>query len=247
MRTPLVFATSWRRRIATAATLATLMHGADATAFDSMRDQEIAECRSGEISTWGDGLDRKALAPSLAFAYDPAGAPSWFAEAEVTALIERATAAWSQCGVPAQLVRQLSGPDPKRGLVVVQWSEAESRGNFGLANFGRATLSLSPAAFQLLRTRNPAHDGSETLQMVIAHEMGHLFGLMAHSRRCADVLSYYNNGKGEKCYTRMGPYVSGLGEFRSTLPTACDIERCRKTNGMPPLPGGRLKPSAPGN
>jgi hypothetical protein len=227
------------------ALLALLPHGSGALAFDSMRAQEIAECRSGEISTWGDGTDRSALGTELTFAYNPAGAPAWFAEAQVTTLIERAAAAWSQCGVPARVVAWNSRNPAQKGLVVVQWSETESRGNFGLANFSRATLSMSPAAFDLLKNRNPAHDASETLQMVISHEMGHLFGLMSHSRRCADVLSYYNNGKGEKCFTRMGPYVSGLGEFRASLPTACDIERCRRANGMPPLPGGRLPPPAP--
>jgi hypothetical protein len=29
-------------------------------------------------------------------------------------------------------------------------------------------------------------------------------------------------------------------EYRSTLPTACDIERCRAINRMPPLPDGKL-------
>lgn len=235
-----------RRRIGAIVALTAILPGAGTAASDALREQEIAECRSGEISTWADGVDRRALAPSLKFAYDRTGAPPWFDEEEVVARIERAASAWSQCGVPAQIDRQAAQPDPQRGLVLVQWNEAEARGNFGLANVSRATLSLSAKAFELLKTRNPGHDGRETLQMVISHEMGHMFGLMAHSRRCADVLSYYHDGKGQKCFTRMGPYVSGLGEFRSPLPTACDIERCRKANGIPPLPGGRLKPPAPG-
>jgi hypothetical protein len=108
----------------------------------------------------------------------------------------------------------------RQGLVTVQWSEKDSGGNFGLANVSRGTLSLGPKAFELLRTRNPAHNAGETLQMVISHEMGHLFGLMAHSRRCVDVLSYYHNGKGDKCFTRDGAPVAGGVEYRNSLPTA---------------------------
>jgi hypothetical protein len=115
--------------------------------------------------------------------------------------------------------------------VQVQWSEEGSRRNFGLANLGEATLSLGPSAFQLLQTRNPAFDSRQTLQMVISHEMGHFFGLMAHSRRCVDVTSYYTNSQGESCRIRDGRALPAGVEYRSTLPTACDIARCRAANG----------------
>jgi len=131
---------------------------------------------------------------------------------------------------------------------VLQWDEQESRGNFALANLTSRTLSLSPKGFELLRTRNPRHDASQTLQMAISHEMGHFFGLMAHSRRCVDVMSYYHNNKGEVCYKRMPTANSDnnankVVEYRHLLPTACDIERCRRINGKSPLPGGRLPQS----
>jgi hypothetical protein len=113
----------------------------------------------------------------------------------------------------------------------VQWSEQYSGGNFGLANLGQRTLSLGPQAFRLLRERNPAYDATQILQMVIAHEMGHFFGLMAHSRRCVDVLSYYHDGKGQTCYKRDPGDSGGVVEYRHILPTACDIERCRQVNG----------------
>jgi hypothetical protein len=176
----------------------------------------------------------------MKFTYNPAGSPAWFSEAQTTAMVSLAAAAWSQCGVPAQRVSW--NPDPKQrvGLFVVQWSEKGSGGNFGLANFRSRTLSLGPKAFQLLKNANPSYDASKTLQMVISHEMGHLFGLMAHSRRCVDVMSYYNDGKGENCYSRDRSQINSVPEYRNDLPTACDIERCRKTNGKPPLPGGRL-------
>ena len=227
--------------------VATLICGSlNAWAFESVRTQEIFECRSDEIATWEDGLDRPAAASLMKFTYNPAGAPAWLSEEQATTMVALAAAAWSQCGVPGQRVPW--NPDPKKqaGLMVIQWSEQGSGGNFGLANFGLHTLSLGPRAFQMLKTRNPSFDAGKTLQMVISHEMGHLFGLMAHSRRCVDVMSYYNNGKGETCFSRDLSKLNSVPEYRNDLPTACDIERCRKANGKSPLPGGRLGPPTRG-
>ena len=86
----------------------------------------------------------------------------------------------------------------------------------------------------MLRTRNPAHDARQTLQMVISHEMGHHFGLMAHSRRCVDVTSYYDNGQGAQCFARDIKLLRSVPEYRASLPTACDIQRCRVANGLKP-------------
>ncbi len=231
-----------RYRAIAALLAATGLSSPCALSFESVRTQEINECRSGEIVTWGDGVDRRAYATVLSFTYNPAGAPPWFADVLVANQVARAANAWSQCGIPVRMVPWTGKAELRQGLVTVQWSEKDSGGNFGLANVSRGTLSLGPKAFELLRTRNPAHDAGETLQMVISHEMGHLFGLMAHSRRCVDVLSYYHNGKGDKCFTRDGAPVAAGVEYRNSLPTACDIDRCRKANGMPPLSGGRAIP-----
>lgn len=216
-----------------------------ALGFESVRTQEINECRSAELLTWGDGQDSPVSESSLAFVYDPASAPDAFPPAMVAAMVGKAAVAWSQCGVPTQ-VRGLAGPAEQRpGAIRVQWNELESRGNFGLANLTRRTLSLGPKAFELLRQRNPSHDARETLQMVISHEMGHFFGLVAHSRRCVDVLSYYDNGKGEKCFSRDVSQMRFVTEYRHVLPTACDIERCRRVNGKPALTAGRLGATLP--
>ena len=118
-------------------------------------------------------------------------------------------------------------------LVVVQWDEAGSRGNFGLADVGRRTLSLGPGAFRLLAQRNPRFPAHTTLQMVVSHELGHFFGLMAHSRRCVDVMSYYDNGRGDRCRAREGNDRGWRGDYRALLPTACDIQRCRAANAAP--------------
>lgn len=204
-----------------------------------VREQEIAECRPGEIVTWGDGRDRPAIAAPLVFVYRPEQAPEWFVPALVRERLARAIEAWSPCGVAALLIP--AGGAAPEGAVRVQWSERDSLGNFGLANLSRRTLSLNPAMFALLRSRNPGYDANQTLQMVIAHEMGHLFGLMAHSRRCIDVTSYYDDGKGQRCITRDPLQGKGVAEYRSMLPTACDIQRCRAANGLTTKTEGEKK------
>lgn len=203
---------------------------------ESVREQEIRECRAGEISTWGDGQDRPAVGAPLIFDYQPAQAPAEFPVSLVAGMVARAAAAWSECGVRGELLAPGVAPGSSRGLVRVQWSESGAAGNFGLANLGQRTLSLGPKAFELLRAKNPRHDARETLQMVISHEMGHFFGLMAHSRRCVDVLSYYHDGRGGQCHSRDPAQVRTVAEYRHVLPTACDIARCRAANGKPPAP-----------
>jgi hypothetical protein len=178
------------------------------------------------------------LRTPLVFAYRHDNAPPWFDESLVRASIQKAATAWAPCGIATQVIAVVpsvgtgAGVPAPANAVQVQWSEEGSRGNFGLANLGQATLSLGPAAFQLLQTRNPAFDSRQTLQMVISHEMGHFFGLMAHSRRCVDVTSYYTNGQGDSCRVRDGRALPAGVEYRSILPTACDIARCRIANGF---------------
>lgn len=213
------------------------MVGADsshAAPWEVTRAQEMAQCRSGEIATWHDGVDRPAVARSLRFVYSHEAAPAWFDESTVLAAVQRAADAWSACGLAVSVVSRQPGQPLPAGAIAVTWSEAGSRHNFGLANLGEQTMALGPAAFLLLRTRNPAYDARQTLQMVISHEMGHLFGVVAHSRRCVDVTSYYDDGKGGQCAIRGGGVRPAGVEYRATLPTACDIQRCRDANGFQP-------------
>jgi len=210
---------------------------AASTPAATVREQGMSECRPGERVTWGDGRDRPAQAAELLFFIDVAGAPAWFSPLQQRQAVQRAAAAWSQCGVPAQV---LAGRAPP-GAIQLLWSDAASRGNFALANLTQRQLALSPAMFKLLRERNPKHPAEETLQMTISHEMGHFFGLMAHSRRCVDVMSYYDDGKGGRCVLRDERERNAVTEYRALLPTACDIERCRaanKTANQAPQRGG---------
>lgn len=195
-----------------------------------LRNQEIAECSESEIKTWEDNRDTAAKFSPIVFYYDHTGAPAWFSEKQVSELIERAASAWSQCGIPALVVNKNNKAHPSTSMVSIDWNIAGSRGNFGLANLTQNQLSLGLPAFQLLNQRNPKHNALETLQMVLSHEMGHFYGMLAHSRRCIDVLSYYHDGKGGQCYSRFPDIIRKFPEYRSTLPTACDIQRCKILN-----------------
>lgn len=210
--------------------MTSLLLGFSGARAESVRAQEAASCLAGEVSTWSDGQDRAAAGGGLRLVYRHAGAPPGFDEAQVLGTVQRALAAWSGCGVPAEVFGEAAALMAPGQIVRVQWDDAGSRGNFGLANLGQRTLSLGPASFALLAQRNPRHPAHQTLQMVISHELGHFFGLMAHSRRCVDVMSYYHNGRNETCRTRDGNSYKAVTEYRALLPTACDIERCRAVN-----------------
>jgi len=198
-----------------------------------LRADEIASCLPGEQQTWGDGRDRAALASPLRLAYRHDGAPPWFSSTLVMQSLLRAAEAWSACGVPAFVVAAAPGRPLAAGAVLVYWDDPASAGTFGLAHLSQRTLALGAGAFQLLRERNPRYPAEEVLQMVISHEMGHFFGLMGHSRRCVDVMSYYTDAQGQTCSTRDGGSYRRLPEYRALLPTACDIARCRAANGVP--------------
>ncbi|MBV8379712.1 MAG: hypothetical protein JO224_08265 [Pelomonas sp.] len=192
-----------------------------------VRDEEIASCRPGEIVTWGDGVDHAASAP-LVFVYEPAGAPPWFARAAVYAEIQKALQGWAPCGVAATLLPL--GQAAPASAIRIFWSDAEARGNAALANVPMRRLAIGVAVFQLLRQRNPNYPAEDTLQMALSHEIGHFHGLMAHSRRCVDVMSYYNDGHGGQCSLRDPAALRSRIEYRASLPTACDIARCRAVN-----------------
>ena len=201
-----------------------------AQAGEAVRQQEQTDCRDGEIATWGDGRDRPAAGGAVAIAYQPGGAPPGLPEALVVGALQRAALAWSSCGVPVTVIDEAAAGLYKASLVRVLWDDAGARGNFGLANLGQRSLSLGPSAFKLLAERNPRHPAHQTLQMVLSHEIGHFMGLMAHSSRCVDVMSYYDNGRGQVCSTRDGASFKSVPEYRALLPTACDIARCRAVN-----------------
>lgn len=203
---------------------------AGAQADSSLREQEIAQCRPHEVASWGDGQDRPAASAALQLAYRHDDAPPWFSADQVLATVQRAAVAWSACGIGVQVQALAPGARVPPGAVLVLWSDGAAGGHFGLANLRTHSLALGPAAFRMLNQRNPAHPAAETLQMVVSHEMGHFLGLMAHSRRCVDVMSYYDNGKGERCFTRAGGMPATRGDYRALLPTACDIARCRAVN-----------------
>lgn len=202
---------------------------------EQVRAAEQASCLPGEITTWSDGQDRPAATRQVRLRYRHDGAPQRFSEADVRTALQRAAAAWSTCGVPAVLLTSAAAAKvpASPGDVQVAWDDAGTQGNFALADLGQRRLWLSAAMFALLAERNPRHPADQTLQMAISHEMGHFFGLVAHSRRCIDVMSYYHDGQGHLCNTRDGGSYRTVPEYRALLPTACDIARCRAVNGVP--------------
>jgi S1-C subfamily serine protease len=198
--------------------------------FTSARNAEIEQCLAGELLTWGDGTDVPAILSPLVFEYDHSSAPEWFDEVTVLGLIQKASEKWSQCGVSSSVAARTIPSQSQLNVISLRWSDADSANNFGLANFGKKYLVLSPGAFHRLRSKNPTYDSKETLQMLISSLMGKFFGLRANSRRCVDVTSFYSNGKGEKCVARDIKTRQYFTEFRSSLPTACDIQRCQIAN-----------------
>jgi len=198
----------------------------------SLREQEMASCQAGELRTWPDGQDRPAGTAAVHLVYRHSGAPPGMDEATVLGTLQRAARAWSACGIPAEVLGEAAATLQSSPPVVVQWNEAETRGNFALANLTQRRLALSAAMFKLLAERNPRHPAVQTLQMAVSHEMGHFFGLVAHSRRCIDVMSYYTDPEGRTCSTRDGRSYKTAPEYRALLPTACDIARCKAVNGL---------------
>ena len=221
-----------RRALATTLLLTAAGAALAAGAYERLRQQEIAQCLPQEMATWGDGRDRPTPVLPAQWAYRHDGAPPWFDAPRVLAAIQRAAEAWGACGPTGAVVLVEAGARLPEAAVVVQWSDSGSRANFGLAHLGERTLALGPAAFRLLDSRNPAHPAGDTLQMVLSHEMGHFYGLMSHSRRCVDVMSYYTNAQGERCSTRDGHWPVGSTDYRALLPTACDIARCQALNNV---------------
>lgn len=200
----------------------------------ALRESEIAQCLPEELVTWNDGdKDGKMLSPKMLYVYDHQGAPSYVSEDAVFAVLQQAALAWDQCGGQnAVMLKRDVFDDGGSAKITVQWSDKEKLGTIGLANLTKKILTLSPDAFANLRKANANRNLMEILQMVVSHEVGHFQGLIAHSRRCVDVLSYYSNDAGEKCSIRGKGAMPQNFEYRSLLPTACDIQRCRIANGF---------------
>jgi len=197
-----------------------------------LRESEINQCLANEIVTWNDGgKDTKMLSPSMVYIYDHQGAPEGFSEEAVLLSLKNSATAWDQCGGQNNVILKRDASSAPVGLrIAALWSDEDKLGTIGLANITKKTLTLSPEAFVNLRKANATRNLMETLQMVVSHEIGHFQGLTSHSRRCVDVLSYYTNASGEKCSIRNNGVMPTNIEYRSQLPTACDIQRCRASN-----------------
>lgn len=198
-----------------------------AWAEGTTRTDEINTCLPGELQTWDDHQD---VRPSHSvFAFDYRHSPrSIFSEKEVTERIERSLQAWRECGLSLSLRQpSLSSPAPTSHKIQIDWDAQAARIGIAVADLNRRRLSLNPTVFELLIERRDHRIALETLQMTLSHEIGHFFGMLAHSRRCVDVMSYYDDGKGAQCMIRDRAEFRKVPEYRSSLPTACDIKRCQ--------------------
>lgn len=196
-----------------------------------IRAEEIAQCRPGELTLWPDGQDRPAAARQWHFVYRHEGAPLGIDRSRAVDMARRAAQAWLACGLALQVTDLPKGQTPPQDAVQILWSETGSRGNFGLANLAARSLSLGPGAFSVYLKRSGPAAAEPVLQMTLSHEMGHFLGLMAHSRRCVDVMSYYTVGA-ERCTVREPRTWGSVPEYRHVLPTACDLQRCRALNRL---------------
>lgn len=203
----------------------------------ALRKEEISQCLSNDIQTWGDGeKDTKMLSQKMVFVYQHLGAPKPVLEQSMLTLLRTAASSWDQCGGTNLVVLDKDYVTTTPGLkITVDWNDKETVGTIGIANITKRKLTFNPEIVQKIIQINESKNLNEsylleTLQMTASHEIGHFQGLSSHSKRCVDVLSYYSVG-GEKCTTRNGGSMPlGFYEYRSSLPTSCDIERCRIAN-----------------
>ena len=203
----------------------------------ALRQEEISQCLTEDIKNWGDGeKDSKMLGAKMVFVYQHIGAPKFVSEQSILTVLKAAASSWDQCGGTNLVMSDKDYTTSTAGLKIsVDWNEKETVGTIGIANIAKRKLTFNPETVQKVIQINTSKNLNEsylqeTLQMTASHEMGHFQGLSAHSKRCVDVLSYYSVG-GEKCTTRNGgPMPVSFYEYRSSLPTSCDIERCRIAN-----------------
>ena len=203
----------------------------------ALRQEEISQCLTDDIKNWGDGeKDSKMLGAKMVFVYQHLGAPKSVSEQSILTVLKAAASSWDQCGGTNLVMSDKDYTTSTAGLKIsVDWNEKETVGTIGIANIAKRKLTFNPETVQKVIQINTSKNLNEsylqeTLQMTASHEMGHFQGLSAHSKRCVDVLSYYSVS-GEKCITRSGgPMPVSFYEYRSSLPTSCDIERCRIAN-----------------
>lgn len=203
----------------------------------ALRQEEISQCLTDDIKNWSDGeKDSKMLGAKMVFVYQHIGAPKSVSEQLILTVLKAAASSWDQCGGTNLVMSDKDYTTSTAGLKIsVDWNEKDTFGTIGIANIAKRKLTFNPETVQKLIQINASKNLNEsylqeTLQMTASHEMGHFQGLSAHSKRCVDVLSYYSVG-GEKCITSSGgPMPVSFYEYRSSLPTSCDIERCRIAN-----------------
>jgi hypothetical protein len=203
-------------------------------AAQAERQRQIAQCNDNDMATTtahGTQASYPVGYSSLRFFYNPALAPEGANEAQMAAMIASAGAAWSACGIRGEYAGPTNELDARDNATVMQWFNSDG---VPIAGYSKgSTIYLNIAVFQRWYDVSPKY-AMEALQQVIAHEMGHSYGVVEHSARCIDVMATYDAF--DKCeQSPVAPRLIEDGnrvfQLRAhTLPTACDIQRCRKVN-----------------
>lgn len=201
------------------------------------RQQEIAECPEGEMATTtahGPGYSGpvRQRPPVIGFLYNPVLAPEGLPEAMLSDMIRKAANAWSACGIRGEFRGATQDVDGTANTVVFQWYNSDGVPTAGYQK--GATIYLNHGHFSSLRSVSDRY-AMDMLQTLISHEMGHAFGLREHSARCLDVMATWDSfDKCERLPAANRSFEAGGRRFSvpmHTLPTACDIQRCRLENG----------------
>lgn len=211
-------------------------------AAQAERQRQIAQCNDNDIAittAHGTQASYHVGYSSLRFFYNPALAPEAVSEAQMAALIGNAGGAWSACGIRGEYAGLTQDLDARDNATVFQWFNSDG---VPIAGYRKgSTIYLNIAVFQKWHAVSPKY-AMEALQQVIAHEMGHSYGVVEHSARCIDVMATYDSF--DKCeQSPVAPRLIEDGErvfqMRAhTFPTACDIQRCRRVNSAVRLLAG---------
>lgn len=203
-------------------------------AAQAERQRQIAQCNDNDMATTtahGTQASYPVGYSTLRFFYNPALAPEGVSEAQMAAMIANAGGAWSACGIRGEYAGPTQDLDARDNATVFQWFNSDG---VPIAGYRKgSTIYLNIAVFQKWHSVSPKY-AMEALQQVISHEMGHGYGVVEHSARCIDVMATYDAF--DKCeQSPVAPRLIEDGDrvfqLRAhTLPTACDIQRCRKVN-----------------
>lgn len=198
--------------------------------LDLARQREIATCDDKDFYL-GQG-NKKIAGNKLRFSYNMQNAPENIREDDLLKMLNASLSAWSACGIPMEIAGPTESKQGFDDLVVVLWKEAAFfRGGTSGEEFPENSIWLNSG--WISTTENI--EGHAFVRMALQHEIsqqiGHVLGLMSSSPRALDTMA---TGSSTTRRVEWGQLKLPQGEIpiyeQSSLPTACDIRRCRVVN-----------------